>query len=273
MSDELFRKICPADLLDLPCPFRGSRTRLDACKHLRVCNIYQKWNLRIGECAGTTCPHLHGIEPTCRSLQKQIAGSEIEVSNQFRAYQACKFVAGTDSQLGDDCCCDWGHDFEGARIEAIWNYFNHLYQAQRAGYHHFDEQRDAFGHKIWKPKIPDIRTLSRLEMHSDGISITGLTFHGHRITIPIELHKIYVQRAEIRICEGSLSVHLHDMGLDGSGKMEEAIEDDESDAAAFQQGRSLYERRMSAPTWLRFAETTEKLAAANIDTTRSRSIA
>lgn len=260
MSDELFRKICPADLLDLPCPFRGSQTRVDSCKHLRLCSIYHKWDLRSEGCPGELCPYLHEISPTCRSLQKQIAGSEFEPARQFCAYQTCKFVAGVGGLLADDSYCDWGHDFEGARIEATWNYFNHFYQAQRAGCHHTDEQRDADGQKMWKPKVPDIRTLSQLKYDASGASVTGLTFHNHRVTIPIELYKGYVQRVEARILEDSSLEHTHDTHHIESGQRLSTFQNGTVDRDGPQQIRDTSERRMSAPAWSEVPEGLTHLA-------------
>lgn len=263
VSDELFRKICPADLLDLPCPFRGSQTRLDGCKHLRLCEIEQKWNLCVEECAGILCPHLHGIEPTCRSLQKQIAGSEIHATLQFRTYQTCKFVT-------DTICCEWGHDFEGARIEAIWNYFNHYYQAQRAGYRHLDEQRDAFGQKMWKPKVPHIETLSDLRISKDETTVTGFTFHGHRVTIPIELYDVYMQRAQSTMAEQEDGWNGWDDICEENDKQAEMPKDDSNSPTSLWEVNSFRDRSASAP--MDIVQAFKRPVSVYVDSSRSKSL-
>lgn len=198
--DWLLECICPADLCDMPCQW----DEVGGCHMFRLCNIRQKYPHPIhGQrppCGARTrklCDGIHDIiEPSCRSLGKQIAGADSE-NWQFCSYQACEHVAklASTSSAVADLHCRWGHDYEAARVVAIWMYWVHTALACRQGARGAVQRREDV--YAWIPLQPDLGTLHSLEIIDNG-AVEGFTFHDHKVVLPWDVYQHFSDRHERR---------------------------------------------------------------------------
>lgn len=199
--DWLFRCICPADLCDMPCLW----DEIGGCQMFRLCHIRSKYPHPLhgmrpacNEYTKPTCDGIHEIiEPSCRSLGKQVA--DIDSANwQFSDYQTCKSVSRlASSDLKDPGIhCRWGHDYEAARIVALWAYGLHTAAASQAGARRRIERRDDI--VVWKPLKPDLGTLHDLKVHSNG-TVEGYTFHDRKIVLTWSMYHEFLARRQARL--------------------------------------------------------------------------
>lgn len=197
MSDELFRRICPCDLNGMPCPF----DELGGCRDLRLCSVVRNFpHPQLGawpQCQcdevdehSMLCKFIHHILPTCRSLQKQVAYAGAE--EQFRSWQTCNYIAGDES--GSLSFCAFGHDFESARIEAVWRYWEHVHMAQMMGARTVINCAIG-GQPVWAPLKPSIETLTNVHFDHRVGKVKGVTFHGNRVSMSMQVYCHLAQRS------------------------------------------------------------------------------
>lgn len=214
LEDHLVRSICPSDLNNMPCEWDELP---DGCPMLRLCTVKRNYHLPnpnhtdantiLPTCTGesrNTCIYIHDIAPNCRSINKQAMLKD--PSHQFRSTQLCTIVANQaakpTSTLTEEDYCAWGHDFEGARLESVWRYWEHKAQARRRGSEGVIKT-DRVGRPVFKPQRPDIESLAYVQKAKvvtdakspqtgiDAPRYVGRTFHGHLIRLSFEVGEMW----------------------------------------------------------------------------------